>query len=146
MLIYDDDHYYLGGVLAEKLRRDGWAVTLATPAPDVSHWTHNTLEQNNIQRRLLELDVALRPHRTLAAIHDGEAELACVHRAPRALPAASVVLVTARRRRTRSIGPWSRGPRRWPRRASSRSADRRLPSARHDRRGGLSRGHLAQED
>ncbi len=98
VLIYDDDHYYLGGVLAEKLRRDGQDVTLVTPAPDVSHWTHNTLEQNNIQRRLLELDVALRAHRTLAAIHDGEAELACVFTARRErLPAASVILVTARR-------------------------------------------------
>ena len=98
VLIYDDDHYYLGGVLAEKLRRDGLAVTLATPAPDVSHWTHNTLEQNNIQRRLLELAVALWPHRKLAAIHEGEAELACVFTGRRErLPTASVVLVTARR-------------------------------------------------
>ena len=32
VLVYDDDHYYLGGVLAEKLRRDGLEVTLATPA------------------------------------------------------------------------------------------------------------------
>ena len=46
---------------------------------------------------LLELEVALRPHRTLAAIHDGKAELACVFTGRRErLPAASVVLVTAR--------------------------------------------------
>ena len=32
VLVYDDDHYYLGGVLAEKLRRDGLEVTLVTPA------------------------------------------------------------------------------------------------------------------
>ncbi len=97
VLIYDDDHYYLGGILAEKLRRDGLEVTLATPAPDVSHWTHNTLEQNNIQKRLLELEVTLLAQRKLAAVHEGEAELACVFTGRRArLPAASVVLVTAR--------------------------------------------------
>ena len=97
VLIYDDDHYYLGGVLAEKLRRDGLEVTLVTPAPDVSHWTHNTLEQNSIQKRLLELEVALRPQQGLSAIHDGEAELACVFTGRRQrLPAASVVLITAR--------------------------------------------------
>ncbi|MEE8534670.1 MAG: NAD(P)-binding protein, partial [Kiloniellales bacterium] len=32
VLIFDDDHYYMGGVLAEKLRRDGCAVALVTPA------------------------------------------------------------------------------------------------------------------
>ena len=36
VLIYDDDHYYMGGVLAELLRKHGFAVTLVTPAPLVS--------------------------------------------------------------------------------------------------------------
>ncbi|MEI9904624.1 MAG: FAD-dependent oxidoreductase [Asticcacaulis sp.] len=45
VLIYDDDHYYMGGVLAELLTRAGCQVTLVTPAPLVSNWTENTLEQ-----------------------------------------------------------------------------------------------------
>ena len=37
VLIFDDDHYYMGGVLAEKLRAAGHEVIYVTPAADVSH-------------------------------------------------------------------------------------------------------------
>ncbi len=97
VLLYDDDHYYMGGVLAELLVRAGRRVILATPAADVSNWTHNTLEQAAIQTRLLELGVEIRPHRVLEALHESAAELACVYtgrREPLACEAA--VLVTAR--------------------------------------------------
>jgi dimethylamine/trimethylamine dehydrogenase len=57
--LYDDDHYYLGGVLAELLVTEGWSVTLVTPAPDVSTWTHNTMEQHRIQGRLLDVGVEI---------------------------------------------------------------------------------------
>lgn len=33
VVIFDDDNFYLGGVIAEKLRREGHAVTLVTTAP-----------------------------------------------------------------------------------------------------------------
>ena len=33
VVVFDDDHYYLGGVLAEACVRAGLAVTLVTPAP-----------------------------------------------------------------------------------------------------------------
>ena len=55
VVIFDDDHYYMGGVLAELLAKEGYEVTLATPAADVSNWTHATLEQARIQKRLLQL-------------------------------------------------------------------------------------------
>jgi len=32
VVVFDDDHYYLGAVLAEKLRLDGLDVALVTPA------------------------------------------------------------------------------------------------------------------
>jgi dimethylamine/trimethylamine dehydrogenase len=57
VLVFDDDHYYMGGVIAEKLRREGLEVILVTPAERVSAWTVNTLEQYAIQRHLLELGV-----------------------------------------------------------------------------------------
>src|SRR6476659_1492251 len=50
VVVYDDDHYYLGGVVAEALGRSGHAVTFVTPAARVSEWTVNTLEQVRIQR------------------------------------------------------------------------------------------------
>ena len=59
VLIYDDDHYLMGGVMAETLRRDGAEVTLVTPAPVVSQWTENTLEQGRIQSRLIEMGVRI---------------------------------------------------------------------------------------
>jgi dimethylamine/trimethylamine dehydrogenase len=49
ILVYDDDHYYMGGLIAELLSSRGCVVTLVTPAPLVSHWTQYTLEQERIQ-------------------------------------------------------------------------------------------------
>ena len=46
VVVWDDDHYYMGGVIAEKLRGDGVEVTLVTPDPVVSSWTVLTLEQH----------------------------------------------------------------------------------------------------
>jgi dimethylamine/trimethylamine dehydrogenase len=78
-LVYDDDHYYMAGVLAELLVRDGHEVTFVTPATDVSAWTHNTLEQERIQRRLLELGVRIITARQLVAVAPGAATLACIY-------------------------------------------------------------------
>jgi len=72
VVVYDNDHYYLGGVLAEFLVRAGCDVTLATPAPLVSFWTQYTLEQERVQRRLLSLGVRLRTQHQLVALGDGE--------------------------------------------------------------------------
>ncbi|MGI9416079.1 MAG: FAD-dependent oxidoreductase [Hyphomicrobiales bacterium] len=77
IVIFDDDQYYLGGVLAELIQQSGRQVVLVTPAADVSPFTHNTLEQGRIQRRLMELGVEIRPHRGLAGAADGAVELAC---------------------------------------------------------------------
>ena len=97
VLIYDDDHYYLGGVLAELLIAEGHEVTLITPAADVSNWTHNTLEQARIQTRLLELGVHIYPHGALTAVGRGEQQAECVFtRRPGELHCDAVVLVTAR--------------------------------------------------
>lgn len=67
--IYDDDHYYMGGVLAELLVRRGCGVVLCTPAPLVSHWSQFTLEQGRIERRLRDLGVAIHTRSALSAIH-----------------------------------------------------------------------------
>ena len=59
VVVYDDDHYYMGSVLAEHLVKMGCKVTLVTPAPLVSCWTDYTLEQDIIQDRLVKLGVRL---------------------------------------------------------------------------------------
>ena len=97
VVVYDDDHYLMAAVLAEKIAAAGHGVTYVTPAPDASHWTHNTLEQGRVQARLLELGVELALARRLVEIGEDRVELACVHSDRRArLPRGSVVLVTMR--------------------------------------------------
>ncbi|MEX2649814.1 MAG: FAD-dependent oxidoreductase [Alphaproteobacteria bacterium] len=96
-IVFDDDHYYLGGVIAERLVAAGLAVTLVTPAPLVSKWTEFTLEQERIQRRLIELGVVVRVSRAVAAFHGDRVETACVFTGARdELPCAAVVTVTSR--------------------------------------------------
>jgi len=97
VIVFDDDHYYLGGVLAEKLKAAGRDVTLVTPAHSASAWTANTLELGRIQRRLLGLGIEILANRNLVALHEGEAELACVYSGRRERrPCATLVTVTAR--------------------------------------------------
>ena len=59
VIVYDDDHYYMGGVIAEKLVREGARVTLITPGAQVSLWTVNTLEQDRIEQRLFSIGVRI---------------------------------------------------------------------------------------
>jgi len=97
VLIFDDDHYYLGGVIAEKLRSDGIEVVLATPAGCVSAWTVNTLEQFSIQRRLLEIGMTILANCNLVEFDGNRAALECVFTGRRSsVPANSVVTVTSR--------------------------------------------------
>ena len=77
VLVYDDDHYYMGGVLAGLLAREGFDVTLATPAAEASVWMHNTMEQQRVQRELIECGVRVVPHRAVAAVNAGYVDLAC---------------------------------------------------------------------
>jgi dimethylamine/trimethylamine dehydrogenase len=97
VLIFDDDHYYLGGVLAELLAKLEHEVRLVTPGPLVSAWTANTLEIDDIQRRVRKAGIAVDTGRTLVEIGTTEARTACVYTGSQALVAIDVViLVTAR--------------------------------------------------
>lgn len=69
VVIYDDDHYYMGGVLAELLIKSGATVTLITPSAFVSDWTNNTLEQASIHVRLAELGVDIVLNRGVTQIN-----------------------------------------------------------------------------
>jgi len=97
VVLYDDDHFYMGAVLAELLAKEDFEVTLVTPAADVSNWTANTLEQGFVQKRVLEFGVAIRTHHSFTAMQAGAATLSCVFTGRKSeLPADSLVLVTAR--------------------------------------------------
>ena len=78
VVIYDDDHYYLGGVIAEKLRREGHKVLLVTPAATISSWSEWTLEQEQTQKLLIELGVEFSTQTDLVSADAGMVELSCV--------------------------------------------------------------------
>jgi len=97
VVVYDDDHYYLGGVLAEKLSKDGLAVTLVTPESIVSAFTKTTLEQHRIQRQLIELDVNIVTGHRLDKVNKGSVTLACGYTGrERDIDATNVVMLTSR--------------------------------------------------
>jgi dimethylamine/trimethylamine dehydrogenase len=97
VVLFDDDHYYMGGVLAELLDTEGFEVVLVTPAPGVSQWTENTLEQHRIQRRMLELGVELHLSRAVVeGSSDGVRVVDAFTGSEAAIPADSLVAVTAR--------------------------------------------------
>jgi dimethylamine/trimethylamine dehydrogenase len=95
--IYDDDHYYMGGVLAELLATNGCKVSLVTPAPLVSYWSQFTLEQERIQSRLMQLGVKLYMQNVLSEIGNDFVKLSnTISRGETELPQDGVVLVTDR--------------------------------------------------
>jgi len=97
ILIFDDDHYYLGGVLAELLVQQGCQVSLVTPAPLVSYWTKNTLEQERIQTRLAKLGVQVYLQQTLDVLGlTGTVVSNVISGEKGELPCDALVLVTER--------------------------------------------------
>ena len=98
VVLFDDDHYYMGGVCAELLAKDGHQVTLVTPAAVASAFTKASLEQKAIQARLIRLGVRIIANQAVVAIGDGHVTLECTYTGETLQQAAgSVVLVTARR-------------------------------------------------
>jgi dimethylamine/trimethylamine dehydrogenase len=97
IIIYDDDHYYMGGVLAELLAEQRCSVSLATPAPMISYWSQFTLEQERIQSRLMKLGVNLYPQTVLSEIGEDCVRLMnTISGAEAELPRDGVVLVSDR--------------------------------------------------
>jgi len=79
VVIFDDDHYYLGGVLAEYLIQIDLQVTLVTPATEVSQWTTFTAEQFRIQSRLLALGVNCVTAHGISAFDGTEVLIKCIY-------------------------------------------------------------------
>ena len=97
VVLFDDDHYYMGGVLAELMARQGAKVTLVTPSAFVSDWTRNTLEQAAIHRRLAGAGVEIVLNRTVTRIAPAVVLTACIYTGlEKEIPADAVVLVTSR--------------------------------------------------
>ena len=97
IVLFDDDHYYLGGVLAELLAHEGKNVTIVTSATRVSEWTVNTMDQTRIHKRLADAGVGIETARVLLSVEPGGARIACVYtKSEHLTPCDALVTVTAR--------------------------------------------------
>ncbi len=97
VIIWDDDHYYMGGVLAELCRYAGHEVVLVTPAAIVSAWTVNTLEAMPIAKRLARMGVEVVPYSSVTGYNGDAVQLASVLTGEKSeRPAAALVTITAR--------------------------------------------------
>ena len=97
VLLYDDDHYYMGGVLAELLVQKGAKVTLVTPSAYVSDWTNNTLEQATIHRRLAGMGVRIVLNRGVSLIAKDHVMTNCVYTGGLTPEVADAVVMVASR-------------------------------------------------
>jgi dimethylamine/trimethylamine dehydrogenase len=101
-LVFDDDNYYMGGVVAEKLAGAGREVTLVTTSYLASAWTINTAERDRIQARLLGLGVRIEPNTALTQLAGEKAVLRCVFTGRESsVDVPNVVMVTSRAPRDR---------------------------------------------
>ena len=103
IIVFDDDHYYMGGVLAELLARNGAEVTLVTPSAYVSDWTNNTLEQAAIHPRLVDAGVEIVLNRGLVEIGADHVISNCVYTGRTQRHDCDAVVMVASRRENRGI-------------------------------------------
>ena len=80
VVIYDFDHYYMGGCLAELLRGRGHEVTLVSNANAVSAWTFMNNELAEIRSRMIELGIRTELENTVTGFANGAAELTGIYR------------------------------------------------------------------
>jgi dimethylamine/trimethylamine dehydrogenase len=97
VIVWDDDHYYMGGILAELCRAAGLEVTLVTPAAMVSAWTVNTLEALPIAKRIARLGIETLTYTSVTGFGDGKVQLvSALTGAGSEIEAGALVTVTAR--------------------------------------------------
>lgn len=97
VVIYDDDHYYMGGIMAELLKEKGCEVTLVTPAAIVSEWTNFTLEQARIQKKLMEMDIHIQTNKAVNSIGTANIDVECTYTGRvTTIETDAIVMVTAR--------------------------------------------------
>jgi len=97
VVVYDDDHFYMGGVIAEAVRAAGHDVTLVTSDGVVSGFAQHTLDQGRIQARTIELGIAIVVSHVVTSVQAGELTIACAYSdKERKLPCGTLINVTSR--------------------------------------------------
>jgi dimethylamine/trimethylamine dehydrogenase len=97
VLVFDDDHYVMGSLMAEHLRALGREVTLVTTLTMVSEYSMRALDQKRIQARVMQAGADVVTAHRLVRIGAGSAEIASIYTGEhRSVPCAGVVMVTSR--------------------------------------------------
>ena len=97
VIVYDDDHYYMGSVIAELLQNKGCKVTLVTPEDVISNWGSYTYDRWRAQSKLMDLDVELVVSKSLQSFGKASALLECTYTGRMTeLQADALVTVTTR--------------------------------------------------
>lgn len=97
VVVFDDDHFYMGSVVAEALVAKGCEVELITPSAYVAEWTLNTLEQAVVHKRLADNNVAIVLNRALSAVNEKSVMSSCIYTSNAIEhPCDAIVLVTSR--------------------------------------------------
>ena len=78
VVIFDDDHYYLGPVIALALRARGNEVTLVTPAGRAGQWSSYTNEQHASIRAMLDAGVEIVANKVVDRIASDGVTVSCV--------------------------------------------------------------------
>ena len=97
VILFDDDYYYMGPVIAEMLQAAGCEVTFVCTDDKACSFGAYTSEQHSVQRSMIEAGVQMLFAQNLEAYDGKEANLSCMYtERESALVADAVVMVTAR--------------------------------------------------
>jgi len=97
VVVFDDEHYYMGSVMAEALRLGGADVTVVNPRGEVASYGFYTDEQPYTQGWLIDNGIPVETGTTLDSIEKGHLLVSCAYTGTqREMEADHVVLVTGR--------------------------------------------------
>jgi len=97
VVVFDDEHYYMGGALAEKLTIAGHDVTLVTPAAEPCIWTQQTDEHHLLAPHLHEIGVKVIVSHNLCRFDGESVDLEFAYRGEhQTLQCRTLVLTTSR--------------------------------------------------
>ncbi len=78
VVIYDDDHYYLGSAIALHLRKHAVTVTMVTPETSLASWSHFTEEHSLTMKALIDAEVEIMTARGLIGFEPGKVKIECI--------------------------------------------------------------------
>ena len=79
IVVYDDDHYYIGSVMALELAKRGHEVVLVTPAGRACSWGEYTDEQVPSNLALYDAGVKVITNKMIINVSQGKAEAKCIY-------------------------------------------------------------------